>query len=150
VAFYHIYRYATHTNPTTTAPIPTAIEINLPRPQVLPAVPVSLDVGVASTIPEETELIHVTVVVTAELGSAVLVLTVLVTALDFFVPDCAVPGFVEVEFGVNTAFEPSNQPMFAITAWLSRTVTETLPFDPIGMAVMVELMVSGVPSLLNS
>jgi hypothetical protein len=143
VAFYHIYRYATHTNPTTTAPIPTAIEINLPRPQVL-------DVGVASTIPEETELIHATVVVTAELGSAVLVLTVLVTALDFFVPDCAVPGFVEVEFGVNTAFKPSNQPMFAITAWLSRTVTETLPFDPIEMAVVVELTVPGVPSLLDS
>ena len=79
-----------------------------------------------------------------------LVLTVLVTALDFFVPDCAVPGFVEIEFGVNTAFKPSNQPMFAITAWLSRTVTETLLFDPIGMAVMVELTVSGVPSLLDS
>ena len=149
MAFYHIYRYATHTNPTTTAPIPTAIEINLPRLRVLPAVPVNLDVEVTSTI-LETELIHATVVVTAELGSAVLVLTVLVTALDFFVPDCAVPGFVEVEFGVNTAFKPSNQPMFAITAWLSRTVTETLPFDPIGMAVMVELTVSGVPSLLDS
>lgn len=112
--------------------------------------PVSLDVGVASTIQEETELIHATVVISAELGSAVLVLTVFVTALDFFVPDCAVPGFVEVEFGVNTAFEPSNQPMFAITAWLSRTVTETLPFDPIGIAVMVELIVSSMPSLLDS
>ena len=148
MAFYHTYRYATH----ATAPIPTAIKINLPRPQVLPAVPVSLDVGIASTIPEETELIHATVVVTAELGSAVLVLVlaVLVTVLDFFVPDCAAPGFVEVGFGVNTAFEPSNQPMFAIAARLSHTVTETLPFDPIGMAVMVELTVSGVPSLLDS
>ena len=48
--------------------------------------PVGLDVGVASTIPEETELIHAIVVVTAELRSAVFVLVVLVTALDFFVP----------------------------------------------------------------
>lgn len=107
---------------------------------------VSLDVGVASTIPEETELIHATIVVTAELESAVLALAVLVTALDLFVPDCAAPGFVEVELGVSTAFEPSNQPMFAITAWLSRTVMKTLPFDPIGMAVMV----SDAPSLLDS
>lgn len=70
----------------------------------------------------------------------------LALALDLFVPDCAAPGFVEVELGVSTAFEPSNQPMFAITAWLSRTVTEALPFDPIGMAVIV----SNVPSLLDS
>lgn len=52
---------------TLANPVPTAIEINLPRPQVLPAVSVSLDVGIASTIPEETELIHVTIVVTVEL-----------------------------------------------------------------------------------
>lgn len=123
--------------------------INLPRPQVLPTIPISLDIGVASTIPKKTKLINAIVVVTAEFRSAVLVPIVLVTPLDF-VPDCAAPGFVEVKFGDNTAFEPSNQPMSAITAWLSRTVTETLPFDPIGMVVMVELTVFGVPSLLNS
>ena len=53
-----MYRYATHTNSTTTAPIPTAVKINLARPQVLPAVPVGLDVGVVSTISEEAELIR--------------------------------------------------------------------------------------------
>ena len=58
-----IYRYAIHTNSTTTALIPTAVEVNLPRPQVLPTVPLGLDVGVVSTIPEEPELIHTTVVV---------------------------------------------------------------------------------------
>jgi len=83
-----------------------------PSPQGSPPVPVGLGVGVASTIPEDTELIHatvvVTVVVTVEHRNVVLVPAVLITALDFFVPDYAAPGFVEVEFGVNTAFEPSN------------------------------------------
>ena len=44
-----------------------------------------------------------------------LVPAVLVTALDFFVPDRAAPRIVEVQFGVSTVFEPSNQIVFTIT-----------------------------------
>lgn len=79
------------------------------------------------------------------------VMAALVTELDVVLEE---PLFLllvpEEAFPALTARLPNWKPTFAMTAWLSRTVTDALPSFPIVAVWMVESAVVGVPSLDDS